>query len=332
MRDRFYDNTRLAAGKRCLRKFYYRHVVDWNTTSFQKHLAFGSAWHAAMDSIWTQMSQKPNRNSMTQEIAEEAYSAFIENWMENNGPDPKELGPEELKELAPQHPLIALEMLYEYVDARRPFFNDPTFELIDVERPFAVPLDPSDDTLFYVGRLDKVFRKNGLIHIGEHKTTSMYSREGQFRGIFIDSFSPNSQIDGYLHAAHMLYGEKASSLWVDAALVHRTVHDAFKFIPIDRQDTQLDAWLFDTRWWIGTIEDNWNRIEKLKSKEIDSPYMEAFPKNTEACQDYARNCPYIGICKMIPNPLKEQRTPDGFVEDKWSPFERLELEKIGLEK
>lgn len=193
-----------------------------------------------------------------------------------------------------------------------------------------VPLDP-EETLFYVGRMDKIFKKSGLIHIGEHKTSSLYSKASGFRSTFIDSFSPNSQVDGYLHALHMLYGEKASSVWVDAALCHRDVHDIFKFIPVDRQTSQLSAWLYDTRWWIETIEESWARLDEIRDSGKTEDFMTAFPKNTEACMDYGRSCPYLHLCKMVPNPI-DIGTPEGYKKEIWSPFDRLELEKLGAER
>lgn len=327
-RDRYYDNTRLKDAKACLRKYYFRHSKNWSAGGFAPALAFGLGWHEAMDVVWVHMAKDPEAH--LDDIASPAYAAFLASWLEHGGPDPTEMGPEEQKALSPRTPMIAMEMILNYIDARRSFFNDRTFELLAVEQPFAVPLDPEDDTLFYVGRLDKVFKKGGIIHVGEHKTTSLYSRDFIFRSAFVDSFSPNSQIDGYLHAIHMLYGEKATSVWVDGALVHGKYHDKFIFIPIERQHAQLDSWLFDTKWWIATIEDNWARLDQL-SREDEYEYLTAFPKNTEACQNYGRNCSYINVCKMVPNPQKMDRLPEGMSVDPWSPFARLELEKIGME-
>ena len=326
MRDRYYDNTRISTAKRCFRKYFFRHVVDWEGTSFQKHLAFGSAWHEGMDEVWTILAKNPK--APTKDVVQVAYTSWVECWIKNGGTHPDEMGPDDMADLAPQNPMVALEMLYNYVDCRRDFFAKD-FELLDVEKAFAVPLDPEDDSLFYVGRMDKVFAKKGLIYVGEHKTTSQYSRDFIFRSTFIDGFSPNSQVDGYLHAIHMLYGEKATAVWVDAALVHKKIHDKFKFIPIERQEAQLDSWLYDTHWWIGAIEDNWHRLDDLQESGDNTPYMSAFPKNTEACQDFAKNCPYLGVCKMVPNPLNTD-VPAGFKKERWSPFDRLGLDEIGL--
>lgn len=328
MTDRYYDNTRVSEFKSCPRKYFYRHVMDWKSIGFASPLLFGSAWHAAMDTVWEVLAHSDNAQKLgTQDVANAGFSAFMDNWIEGGGPELDDINEDWNWRLGIRNPMNAMEMLYAYVDERRSLFQRDSFELIGIELPFAVPLDPEDDTLFYVGRFDKVFRvKEGVI-IGEHKTTSLYAKQGGFRTTFLDSFSPNSQIDGYLHAARMLYGDEVKSCWIDAALVHANVHDAFKIIPVERQFAQLDSWLWEVRCWIDEIEGNW---KALNGGSSEAPYMAAFPKNTGACQDFARNCPYIDLCKMWPNPAAKE-LPGGYENEHWSPFERLGLAAIGME-
>lgn len=330
MSDRYFDNTRISEFKACPRRYFFRHIMDWVGIGFSSPLLFGSAWHAAMDKVWELGSDSENAQSLgTESWANEAFEAFMDEWIEGGGPPMEEIDEDWQYKLGMRNPMVAKEMLYGYIDERRSLFQRDSFELISVEQPFAVPLDPDDATLFYVGRFDKIFRvKEGVI-IGEHKTTSLYAKLGGFRNMFLDSFSPNSQVDGYLHAAHILWGDEAKSCWIDGALVHKNHHDIFKIIPIERQFTQLEAWLWETRHWISEIEMNY---EAMKQEGVENlSYMPAFPKNTGACQDFARNCSYIDVCKMWPNPLGKD-LPGGFKKEHWSPFERLGLDVIGLEK
>jgi hypothetical protein len=234
--------------------------------------------------------------------------------------------PDDIATLGARTPFVAHEMIYEYILTRRRFLEE--VEVLDIERPFAVPLTPDNPDLFYVGRLDKMFKKRGDIHTGEHKTTSMYKANGGFKANFVDSFSPNSQVDGYSHAGHMIYGEEYKGVWVDGALVHKKVHDQFIFIPMERQFSQMDAWLWETLENVKAIEYN---TEKLYNA-AEGQFLAAFPRNTSNCQDFMRNCEYIDICKGFANPHQITETPMGFVEEAWSPFERLELEKIGLKE
>lgn len=325
MKDKYFDNTRISEFRSCPRKFFFRHVKDWTGSGFSPPLAFGSAWHDAMDSVWTDLGGGSSQSD--EDVVQNGYAAFVGGWVNNNGTHPDEMGQEEIRRLGARTPFVGMEMLYEYVLKRRKFLSE--IELLSVEQSFAVPLDPNDPDLFYVGRFDKVFLYQGSIIIGEHKTTSLYKANGGFRATFLDQWSPNSQVDGYLHALHILYGEEAKQLWIDGALVHRKHHDEFIFIPVERQFAQLDAWLWETRNWISQIDGHWDASRDVGAKE--NLYMAAFPKNTSACQDFARNCSYIDLCKAWSNPL-QRPTPQGFIEEAWSPFERLELDTIGLKK
>jgi len=337
-KNHFYDNTRIKCFRACPRKYYFRHVLDWTREGFVPPLTFGGAWHAAMDVVWRECCRFSDNNSSI--IARKAYEeGFLPKWLEEGGPHPDEMGSDELDALKARTPMVALEMLHNYVDERRGFLSE--IELLAIEQPFAVPLDPEDETLFYVGRLDKVFKMKGGIYVGEHKTTSLYAVAGGFRSQFLDSFSPNSQIDGYLHALHMLYPKEAKAVWIDAALVHKNHHDVFKFLPIERQIDQLDSWLWETKDWIRQIKEQSLHLDQFNNRaeynlttkivEQDLAYMSAFPKNTDSCQDFNRSCTYINLCKAWSNPI-DHEVPEDFIVNKWSPFERLELERIGLEE
>ena len=173
------------------------------------------------------------------------------------------------------------------------------------------------------GRLDKVVKYQNRHIIIEHKTTTSYKKDGPFRDDFTMSFSPNSQIDGYLYAGHMLYGKSLKSVWVDGALVHANVHDGFRFIPVDRQLSHLSSWLWETRYWIAQIEVNEWALGQNSQEELD--YMPAFPKNTSACTNYG-GCPYLDLCKMVSDPSVREDFP-GYLTKKWEPFDELEFQR-----
>ena len=329
MEDRFYDNTRISDYRTCPRYFYYRHVRGWVPDKIALALTFGLAWHDAMDVLWTVIAREC-QNITPSEAAELAYLAFLERWKEQELKDPTEMTPEEALEIMPRHPSVAREMLHEYAVQRFPLISGKEFDLIDCEKPFAVPMDPKDDTLFYVGRLDKIFSIKSKIHIGDHKTTSLYKKDGGFRRDFVESFSPNSQVDGYTFASGVLYENKQRTIWVDAALVHKTVHDQFRFIEIDRTMSQLYQWVWETREWINRIEEEKKNLAENKDQYKNTEYLAGFPKNTGSCWNYG-GCPYIPLCKAYANPEAVDETPAGYKEEHWSPFDILKLAQLGFE-
>jgi hypothetical protein len=265
-----------------------------------------------------------NKDTMT--LTKAAMTAFVAYW-EQNATNAELMEVESGGRPEFRNAQTATEMVFNYIEERKHTLCRSDFELLDIERPFAVPLDPENPSLIYIGRWDKIFRYQGRIYIGEHKTTSLYKREGPFQNSFVESFSPNSQIDGYLYAGMMEYGRDLKAVWVDAALVHRDVHDGFRFIPVERQFAQIETWLWETTYWINQIEANKSVYGSLAnipaSERAKLEYLPAFPKNTVSCTQYG-GCPYLDLCKMWSNPDRHP-APLGFVEEKWEPFDELKI-------
>ena len=317
---KYYDNTRISDYKTCPRKFELRHELDLVHEGTPLALTNGLCWHDAMDVVWTMVNaRKPD-----EVVLEAAMKRWINTWKEWGMPYPLEIHQQE--KFAPRTPMIAAEMLVNYISQRGDFIR--ACEIIAVEQPFAVKLYPDDTPIRYIGRFDKVVRhpQHGILLI-EHKTSSMYSKASGLRTDYIQSWSPNSQIDGYLHAANMLY-ENVRGIWVDAALVHKTVHNVFKFIPIERQFAQLDQWLHETRDWITRIEDERARKDQPTSGEQTTDYG-GFPKNTGNCNMYA-GCSYRDLCKFHPNTQSILENHSGYKEEHWEPFDILKIEELGL--
>ena len=314
-----YDNTRISAYKDCPRLFYFRHIRHWRRDGIEWPLVFGSSWHAAMDYVWRKLLVEREPGPIKHElIARGAYKEFIKQWIEEGAPPPEQIDYEMQQEISPRTPVHALEMLLGYVHAKAKLLDD--MELISTEQAFAVPIDAKKD-IFYIGKIDKKIRlkSSGRVRGIEHKTTTAYRKGGPFRGAYIDSFSPNSQVDGYLFALHMLYPGKVDGIWVDASLVHKH-EEGFMFIPVDKQLKMLDAWLWETRNWVQKIEKDKKKLED--SVDGSDPYMQAFPRNTNSCWNFNRQCAYYNMCRAWPNPHGREM-PEDMVEEKWDPLKEL---------
>ena len=312
---KYYDNTRISDYKTCPRKYLLRHGYDLVSDGTPLALTFGLAWHDAMDVVWAMVNGGDESQTT---ILEAAMVRWQETWKERGMPYPLTL--EKQEQYAPRTPMIAAEMLSQYLVHRWSFMKD--VELISVEQPFAVKIFADDTPVRYIGRFDKIVRhpQHGILII-EHKTTSAYAKASGFRTDYITSWSPNSQIDGYLHAAHMLYGKDVKGIWIDAALVHKTVHNKFRFIPIDRQFEQVEQFIYETRDWIERIEDETNRATK-------SDY-DGFPKNTGSCSMWA-GCTYRDLCKFNAKPNDILSNHPGFKVEHWEPFDILHIDQLGL--
>ncbi len=314
LNDRFDDNTRIGTYKDCPRRFFLRHVLHWRSEGTAITLAFGQAWHSAMDVVWTFAKRVPQ-----DELPRLAMARFYETWEEQGFQS--DLDTEQIRALEPRTPGTAFEMLTQYTNIRWRMLQDAT--LIQAEQPFAVPL-PNLDKSWYVGRLDKVIEFNGSTIALEHKTTALYSKASGFQPNYIEGWYTDAQVKGYLFGGGLWY-PGLTQVWVDAALVHKTVHDQFRFVPINHQFDIIKEFLSDAEEWVSRMakdENSWNEYKQLLPG--------VFPKNENQCQGKFGNCTFIDVCRTQANTSFHEDTlpPHGYVVEKWSPFETLGLEKI----
>lgn len=321
-----HDNTQVVDSQTCPRLFYLRHREHLTDEDTKIWFAFGGAWGKAMDVIWKDMSDRVK----PEVVLDRAFEAWCAEWTSRGYPGPDDIDMDTMQEMKMRNPMVANEMLYYYIERRAPLFKNKTFKLLSVEEPFAVPLDEHGDVL-YTGRWDKVISLEHRIRGGEHKTTTahLYGTR-KLKEEYLLSFVPNNQIDGYIYAGKAKYGKKFAGIYVDIALVHKDMHDVFEMLPIERDDGALDAWLWETHYWINEIDRNDQALIEVSD---DDGYMAAFPKKTSACYRFPFNCQYLGICNAINNPKGlKAHPPDGFKVEKWEPFDYLQLDKIGLKK
>ncbi len=302
----FKDNSRIGDYKSCARMHFFHYEKDLVPDKPRLPLDFGTAWHAAMDAIYIHFFEHGLRGTP---LAREGYKAFLESWTELGHPDTIPLSEEKI--FGARTPGTALEMLFNYVKTREKWMK--TLELLAVERPFAVPLDPDQPGRFYVGRLDKIIsEKNGGIWVIEHKTNSLYDKKKGMQIGFTDMFDPNSQVDGYSFAGKILYGPRFMGVMIDAALVHKEHHNIFKFISINKGAGFANQWLQD-------VNVHWDRIEESKRSRI-------WPRSApQACRTVYGPCAYKSLCMFTIDVNNMATETPGFKVEKWEPFDFDEL-------
>ncbi len=310
--NKCYDNTRISDYKVCPRSYFIRHVLGWRSAGTGNALIFGSCWHDAQDVMWS-YAKKFNPD----DLAELAFIAFQKTWEESGLP--LDIPLEMEYSYSPRTPSIAREMLINYAHERRKILTE--CELESVERPFAVPI-PGMPGHWYIGRLDKKIRYNIQSLIIEHKSTTAYATVGNFRSDYVESWYMSAQVTGYEFGGIMTFGQ-VDAVWVDVALVHKKVHDAFKFIPVSHNQTLLEEWLGGTRAWVQQIS---TEEELFKVEGELKPGM--FKKNTESCFGKYGPCPFLDICRSIADPSKLAEVPGGYVHEPWNPFDVLGLDKL----
>lgn len=337
-RIRIYDNTMIVDAQTCPRLFYLRHHEFLSEADKKVWFDFGGAWGKAMDAIWQHgCGKKVNIN----QLAKIGFDAFCQEWVDERGrPGPDDLTEDDLDVrsggIGFRNPVVAHEMIYFYVEKRKPMFENRTIRLLSVEEPFAVPLHKADKTILYGGRWDKIIKIEGFVRCIEHKTTTAWQYPRKLKTEYLNSFSPNNQIDGYIYAGRFKYGKQFRGVYVDIALVHKDIHDLFELMPVSRDTGSIDAWLWDTWYWVNEIERNKAALKTVKSND---GYMAAFPKKTASCYRFPFNCQYLKICSTNSNPIgikkdipNDEHGRPMFKVEKWEPFDYLKMEKLGLRK
>lgn len=311
---RFFDNSTLTEARVCLRRFYFKAVRHIDTEGQKPSLEFGSSWHSSMDQLWSDCCSFNGRilaNSLSpQEVIKRANDAFRKRWNESSMPEREEF------DLYPRTPGRAAEMLIEYYSRYGEQLG--TFNLLEVERPFIIPLTDDSQKLMYIGKLDKVTESfnTGEITPWDHKTAANFGKT------WVESFSPNSQFDGYHHAGKMLWGPDFNTIYIDGAVVQKTKID-FMRIPLMRQQNQIEAWLWETLDLISLIQYHEAQLHEVREQMRQGRhynFLPAFPKNTCSCTSFYGCCPYLQLCQFQNNP-EEHEIQDGFCESHWKPFE-----------
>lgn len=308
-----HDNTRISAYKECPRKYFIRHTLDWVAEGTALPLSFGLAWHAGQDIVWEQAKRLP-----PPVLRDAAMGAFLTTWEEEGLAKNPSL--EQQEWMSPRTPGIANEMYYNYIQERWKMLQE--CDVLAIEMPVAVPL-PESEGKWYIGKLDKVIQYAGITRVIEHKSTTAYAVKGNFQPSYVDSWFASSQVKGYQFMGGLYY-ENLADVWVDAALVHKKVHDAFKFIPISHSVPLLQEWLIDTNEWVARIDRDSRTFQK-EGRLVPG----IFPRNEDSCYGkFGTQCPFLDICRTTRDPSQLTEPPPGYVQDKWEPFSILGLDKI----
>ena len=321
------DNSTISCFRDCRRRALYRYVKDWTKDGPEPaSLAFGRGWHNGLDALYklyyttrdettklfkAEWPKIKASDAFLETIADTAYKAFLEEWTDAGYPETPSF--EDLETDPKRTPIRAKNMFIQYYLDMMHIMDG--WSLIASEAPFIVPLDDTETKYWYGGRTDKIIASEEGLWLVEHKTSSLYSKSSGFQSAFSDSFSPNSQIEGYMFALHWLKarGEIKSDLpivgvIVDAALVHK-VQFYFKRIPIYYDERLVTQWYEEVIQYVHEFDQT---LENGK-----------WSRNTDSCQGKYGCCQFVDVCRMYPdhNPLlANNQPPQGFAERAWTPY------------
>lgn len=280
----------LSDFKKCPRYFLYRRVLRWELdTPKSTPLMFGSAWHAAMDRIWSTTGDD-------KEATTEGINAFR-----------KEVGSLILSELKGLYSLDnAVDIIKEYVKRRRPTIRK--LHNIVPEKEYQLSLTTAHGSPFsYISVLDKVAtQESGDPVIIEHKTTSYGASQG-FSAGWRDGWQLSGQLVGYMYQGMTEY-DTTPALWVDATLVSLKYRNYELFV-VRTTDSDLMQWGLETTEYA-------TRIIDIAAPRFAHNNGETapFPRTMDhsSCVNYNRVCPFFSLCTKSPKHITDDTPPVGY--------------------
>lgn len=305
------DNSRVKAYKACAMNYFINHQLYWRPAIDAPALGFGGCWHEAMAMIFNMIKKHGASHFSRKELIVLAKHAFMEEWKKREMPNPDNMLV--MEDYFPRVPGVAFSMIENYVDQKYNWFQE--IEVLAVEQPFLVPLtEYKGKRVFLIGRTDLDFKDREGIWVGEHKTSSLYSKTYTFQYKFTHSFSNDAQVNTYVFKQKMTYGAKVKGAQIFGALMHAKIHDKFKVIPIYKDDFFLEAWYKDTCYWVHQL--------------IDQTEQDFWPKNDTSCATQYGFCQNKAVCDMVSDPRSLATHPMGYKIEKWEPYDETTMKKI----
>lgn len=300
------DSTKVISFMTCPRMYFYEYVLGWQPETPSNHLAFGIAWHKAMEVLLAE--------GYGAEQVLKAHREFLHVYRGYYGPETDEL-------FHPKTPDNALIVLANYANKYKNDHRD--FDVLHIEIGGRIAVNV-DQTLYF--RMDTICEDSQGHFSLEHKTaSSFYMWENQW---------PLSiQVGTYTHVLHCLFPneeivgvkmngvafKKIKKAWDQIAKGEKlTVDPPFDFLrlPIRRSRAQMNTWLWTVQYWLDQIHANFNWLADCSP---DEPLLTAFPMNSTNCTKY-NGCPWQDFCNAWQNPLARcEEPPLGHVVRHWDP-------------
>ena len=290
------DSTKLNAAQTCMRKYFYEHTLGWKPDWPNIHLHFGSSFHIGMEHLTL------NKDNMSDAIIAEAFSLFLEEYR-------RAFSEEDDLKNAPKNPENCLKAFMEYAET----YKDDNFRVLYTEVVGSASID-EDHAIHF--KIDAMCEGPEGIFCLEHKTTGADSKA--WREQWRLALQPGT----YTHALYSLFPmDDVFGVKINGIIL-RKMGNAFARIPIRKTESQMQAWLWNTRRLISELE---FAYEELSRATEDDQILTAFPMNTTSCTMYNSVCPYLDFCDAWPNPLQRcSDTPIGYKNEIWDPRKKEE--------
>lgn len=296
-----WDSTSLGLLKECPRKYQYTILQAYQPTGFATHLAFGIAYHRALELYDIDVTDGADHGEALTETVRYCLSYGERTPDGAFHPHDSSVTHDTTK----TRETLTRSVIW-YLEH---FRNDPLQTLIlangrpAVELSFKLNLQlttPDGAPFLLCGHLDRVVTHDDQVFFLDRKTT-----KSAIDGRYWRQFTPSNQMSLYYAATKLVLAEPAQGGIIDAAqvLVGGT---RFARHTIYRTPAQEAEWLEDTYHWLGiamnyAAENHW-------------------PMNDKACGNFG-GCAFQPICSRDPQVRHRFLAGPGFTQRRWNPLE-----------
>lgn len=289
------DSTKLQTFARCPRRYFFEYVVGWRKEGQRNDLAFGRAWHEALELLYKEGFNLQN--------VDKAFEKFLDCYRKDYPPQTDEW----FKSKNPDNAFLAL---IEYINQWASDVYE--VEVLATEAGGEVGIGSSRAI---ITKLDLIGRntQTGKVFALEHKTGS---KPGE---VWAAQWRNSLQIGSYIHALNANY-ENEGRIIVNGTFFQVRGRQ-FQRVVCERSFNMMAVWLETVHSLIDDIDKNFLLLQEDEEKKT---VMEAFRQHPTSCTDYG-GCPYLDICTCVNNPLRLLgQQIGGFEEFWWNPLSELE--------
>lgn len=282
-----WDAHSLNKLKTCPRLYQLSIIEGWRHKAPSYHLAFGIAYHKALETYAHSRAQGASHTTATLDAVHAAL--LCPSWEETDSKKTRE---------------TLVRTIVWYLDHYKasPY---KTIIMQDgtpaVELHFQFPVDiqtTAGETFQLCGHLDNVVTNGTEELIHDPKTTGM-----QLNSNYAAQYLLDDQMTIYTIAGQVAFARPVKGVLIDAAQVAVTM-SRFSRFPVHRTQAQLDTWLQDLQFWLRIAE--------------SCHSADYWPKNEASCNGRFGGCVFRDVCSKHPSVQPNFLHAD-FKQEPWDP-------------
>lgn len=316
------DSTKLDEYISCHRKYFFTHILGWQSDKPAHDLYFGECWHIARE----------HQLLYGYDDIAGAYNKFENHYRKQFSVETDAL----YKPKVPQAVLIAL---MRYANERSSdLVLNRVVEIGGVKMTEISGKVPVDEKRFLHYKMDSIMERVGdeMIFSWDHKSTT----EKWFNDTRWDEeFHLSIQNGTYTHCLYCQFPIervlgvefcKVGFGYLERGSRNRSAgyHAGIRNVPAFKTPEQMNTWLWNVNDILDDIERDMDRLHHCKEEDA---VMQAFQLNPKSCTSY-RGCPFHDFCLAWQNPLQHAYAPEiGFRVEFWDPSKMETTNKKDLE-